>query len=111
MSLYGLGLPLLRQFNPEFAHTLTIRALMMGFGPKGHSADDASLAVRVFGLDFPNPVGLAAGFDKNAQVPDAMLAMGLGFAEVGTITPKPQWAKVYEDMTTELEKKGLDYNR
>ena len=62
MSLYGLGLPLLRRFNPEFAHTLTIRALTMGLGPRVSGQEPPALATRVFGLDFPNPVGLAAGF-------------------------------------------------
>src|SRR5882724_11049953 len=52
--------------------------------------DESRLAVRAFGLDFPNPVGLAAGFDKNAQVPDAMAKFGFGFVECGTVTPKPQ---------------------
>ncbi len=53
-------------------------------------SDDPRLAVRAFGLDFPNPVGLAAGFDKNAEVPDAMLRLGFGFVEVGSVTPRPQ---------------------
>src|SRR5579862_7172360 len=52
--------------------------------------DDKRLALRVFGLNFPNPIGIAAGFDKNAEVPDALLRVGFGFVEVGTITPKPQ---------------------
>jgi dihydroorotate dehydrogenase len=52
--------------------------------------DDPRLAVRAFGLNFPNPVGMAAGFDKNAEVPDALLRLGFGFVEVGTITPRPQ---------------------
>ncbi len=90
MSLYGIGLPLLRQFSPETAHSLTIRALTMGLGAKSRGPGPAILTVQVFGLDFPNPLGLAAGFDKNAEVPDAMIAMGFGFAEVGTITPLPQ---------------------
>ena len=53
-------------------------------------ADDKRLAMRAFGLNFPNPVGIAAGFDKNAEVPDALLRLGFGFVEVGTITPLPQ---------------------
>ena len=52
----------------------------------GHS----KLAVRAFGLNFPNPIGMAAGFDKNAEVPDALLRLGFGFVEIGTVTPKPQ---------------------
>jgi dihydroorotate dehydrogenase len=52
--------------------------------------DDAKLAVRAFGLNFPNPIGMSAGFDKNAEVPDALLRLGFGFVEIGTVTPKPQ---------------------
>jgi dihydroorotate dehydrogenase len=52
--------------------------------------DDPKLAVRAFGLNFPNPIGMAAGFDKNAEVPDAVLRLGFGFVEIGTVTPKPQ---------------------
>lgn len=75
--------------DPETAHGLTIRAL--GVAPRRTPpANDARLAVQAFGLNFPNPVGLAAGFDKNAEVPDAMLGYGFGFVEVGTITPRPQ---------------------
>jgi len=53
-------------------------------------ADDAKLAVRAFGLNFPNPIGMSAGFDKNAEVPDALLRLGFGFVEIGTVTPQPQ---------------------
>lgn len=75
--------------DPETAHGLTIRAL--GVTPRRTPpANDPRLAVRAFGLDFPNPVGLAAGFDKNAEAPDAMLGFGFGFVEAGTITPRPQ---------------------
>lgn len=86
---YALARRILFAFEPETAHQLTIAALKMGLGPKA-PADDPILATRVAGLEFPNPVGLAAGFDKNAEVPDAMLRAGFGFVEVGTITPKPQ---------------------
>ena len=50
----------------------------------------SQLAVRAFGLNFPNPIGMAAGFDKNAEVPDALLRLGFGFVEIGTVTPQPQ---------------------
>ncbi len=84
-----LARPLLRALDPEDAHGLTVRALKLT--PRVHAPDDdARLAVRAFGLDFPNPVGLAAGFDKHAAVPDALLRLGFGFVEVGTITPRPQ---------------------
>lgn len=75
--------------DAERAHGLTIAAL--GIMPRfGVRADDPRLSVEAFGLTFPNPIGLAAGFDKNADVPDAMLSLGFGFVEVGTITPRPQ---------------------
>jgi len=84
-----LSRPLLRALDPEDAHALAIKALR--YMPLAKAAADADeLAVRAFGLKFPNPVGLAAGFDKNAQVPDALLRLGFGFVEVGTITPRPQ---------------------
>jgi dihydroorotate dehydrogenase len=79
----------MRALDPEDAHALAIKALR--YVPIARQAADPSeLAVRVFGLNFPNPVGLAAGFDKNAQVPDALLRLGFGFVEVGTVTPLPQ---------------------
>ena len=84
-----LSRPLLRALDPEDAHALAIKALR--YVPVvRQAADPNELAVRAFGLNFPNPVGLAAGFDKNAQVPDALLRLGFGFVEVGTVTPQPQ---------------------
>jgi len=81
--------PFLYALEPEAAHSLAIR--MLKFAPLPAAArDDTRLAMRVFGLNFPNPIGIAAGFDKNAEVPDALLRLGFGFVEVGTITPKPQ---------------------
>jgi dihydroorotate dehydrogenase len=87
--LLDLALPFSRLFEAEHAHRLAIRALAMMPKP-ATLADDPRLSVSAFGLNFRNPVGLAAGFDKNAEVPDAILALGFGFAEVGTLTPKPQ---------------------
>lgn len=84
-----LSRPLIRALDPEDAHLLAIKALRFMPLPRA-PADPKELAVRAFGLNFPNPVGLAAGFDKNAQVPDALLRLGFGFIEVGTITPRPQ---------------------
>jgi len=85
----ALARPVLRMLDPEDAHRLAIRALK--FPPFVKLvADDTRLAVRAFGLNFPNPVGLAAGFDKHAEVPDALLKLGFGFVEVGTVTPVPQ---------------------
>ncbi|TRW14670.1 quinone-dependent dihydroorotate dehydrogenase [Glacieibacterium frigidum] len=81
--------PLLFKLDAETAHGLTIAALQGGLGPRA-AADDPILRTAVAGLDLPNPIGLAAGFDKNAQVPDAMLRLGFGFVEVGTVTPVAQ---------------------
>ncbi len=89
-DIHSLVLPLLRLLPPEAAHTLTIRALKLGMGPRDRVPDDPILATSVWGLDFRNPVGLSAGFDKAAEVPDAMLAAGFGFVEAGTVTPLPQ---------------------
>ncbi|MDB5638649.1 MAG: hypothetical protein JWP51_3557 [Bradyrhizobium sp.] len=85
----AFSLPLLRWFDPEDAHRLAVQGLRL-LPPTRPRPDDAKLAVRAFGLNFPNPVGLAAGFDKNAEVPDALLRLGFGFVEIGTVTPKPQ---------------------
>jgi dihydroorotate dehydrogenase len=81
--------PLLRALDPEDAHALALHALARAPLPRP-PADDARLAVGAFGLAFPNPLGIAAGFDKNARAPDAILRLGCGFAEVGTVTPRPQ---------------------
>jgi dihydroorotate dehydrogenase len=81
--------PFLHALDPEDAHGLAIK--MLKFAPLPPAPrDDKRLALRVFGLNFPNPVGIAAGFDKNAEVPNALLRLGFGFVEVGTITPLPQ---------------------
>ena len=90
MNPYDLVLPLIRCLEPETAHRLTVRALSMGLGPVQRSVDDPVLATRVFGLDFPNPLGLAAGFDKNAEAWRTVLRMGFGFVEIGSVTPRPQ---------------------
>ncbi len=88
-ALLDLALPVARLLDPETAHGLAIRALS-ALPTRPAPSDDARLAVEAFGMRFPNPVGLAAGFDKEAEVPDAMLGAGFGFVEVGTITPRPQ---------------------
>jgi dihydroorotate dehydrogenase len=91
MSLFDSAAALLRALPAERAHnlTLTLAGAAARLLPRP-AADDPRLAVSAFGLDFPNPVGLAAGFDKNAQVPDAMAKFGFGFVECGTVTPRPQ---------------------
>lgn len=75
---------------PEDAHAATLSALEAGIFPRATGTPDPLLRQTVFGLNFANPLGIAAGFDKDARVPDAVLGMGCGFAEIGTITPKPQ---------------------
>ena len=90
MSLHGLATRALHALDPEDAHRAAIRGLKLGLGPRAPQSDDPILAVRLAGLDLPNCVGLAAGFDKDAEVPDAMLAAGFGFVECGTVTPLPQ---------------------
>ncbi len=91
MHVIDLGAGLLRRLPAETAHRATVSLVGM-VGPllPKPAQDDPRLAVKAFGLDFPNPIGLAAGFDKNAQVPDAMAKFGFGFVECGTVTPKPQ---------------------
>jgi dihydroorotate dehydrogenase len=91
IDLYPLVAPVLKRIDPENAHRLTIRALQTGLVPGQPKSDQAVLNVKALGLDFANPVGLAAGFDKNAEVPDAMLAQGFGFVEIGSVTPLPQY--------------------
>ena len=88
-ALDAFSLPLLRWFDPEDAHRLAIQGLRL-LPPIRPKPDDPKLAVRAFGLNFPNPVGMAAGFDKSAEVSDALLRLGFGFVEIGTVTPKPQ---------------------
>jgi dihydroorotate dehydrogenase len=90
MNLYDLAFPLIRCLDPETAHGLVLRALSMGLGPANRTPDDPILASRLFGLDFPNPMGMAAGFDKNAEVWRPLLRMGFGFVEIGSVTPRPQ---------------------
>src|SRR5829696_9487263 len=88
-GLFPLARPLLHALDAETAHQLTIKALALA--PHGAApADDPRLEVAAFGRRFPNPVGLAAGFDKQCEVPDALLALGFGFVELGGVVPKPQ---------------------
>jgi dihydroorotate dehydrogenase len=88
--VFGLAQPLLFAFEPETAHEMSLKALEAGIYPRASGVDDPRLKQRIFDLDFANPIGIAAGYDKDARVPDAVLGIGCGFAEVGTVTPKPQ---------------------
>src|ERR1700761_8631508 len=95
LDVYPLIRPVLRRLPAETAHNSTLRALEAGLGRlfvdrAGRDPDPPILAQRLWGLDFPNPVGLAAGFDKDARVPEAMRGFGFGFVEIGTLTPRPQ---------------------
>ncbi len=85
-----LARPLLFALDPENAHELTLRTLEAGLYPRADKPDDPRLNVKLWDLEFPNPIGIAAGFDKDARVPDALLRIGFGFAEIGTVTPRPQ---------------------
>ena len=84
----------INKLDPELAHSLAIQFLKNLYIPIFSSKDDEILKISIFGKEFSNPIGLAAGFDKNADVYDKMFALGFGFAEVGTITPKPQEGNV-----------------
>ncbi|MGJ0396645.1 MAG: quinone-dependent dihydroorotate dehydrogenase [Methylocystis sp.] len=89
IDAFTIASPFLRLLDAETAHRATIAALK-ALPPRATPPDDPRLAVSAFGLDFPNPIGLAAGFDKNAEVADAMLGFGFGLVEVGTLTPRAQ---------------------
>lgn len=89
-AVQGLTREALLRMDPETAHGVTISALKMGLVPAQDGSDPQTLAVSIAGLDFKNPIGMAAGFDKNGEVPRQLCDMGFGFAEVGTVTPRPQ---------------------
>jgi dihydroorotate dehydrogenase len=89
-SLYQLARPALFMLAPEDAHEATLKALEAGAYVRDTTPQDSTLAVTFGGLKLANPVGIAAGFDKDARVPDACLGLGCGFAEIGTVTPLPQ---------------------
>ena len=88
--LETLGLAALRRFDPETAHTLALRALRAGLVPLSGPVTSPRLETQVAGLSLPNPVGLAAGFDKNAEALAPLARSGFGFVEVGAATPRPQ---------------------
>ncbi len=76
--------------DPETAHGATITALRLGLAPQQDGPDPLELKTSLAGLELSNPVGMAAGFDKNGEVPRALALMGFGMVEVGTVTPRPQ---------------------
>jgi dihydroorotate dehydrogenase len=87
VSLYGLARPFLFSLDAENAHQIALRTAALAglFAPKVESKP-----VRVMGIDFPNPVGAAAGLDKHAEHVDALASLGFGFLELGGVTPRPQ---------------------
>lgn len=88
--MYGLLRPLIFCLDPERAHGLSLRALETGLVRGPEPVRHPALAQTLFGLDFANPVGIAAGFDKDARVPFETLGLGFGFTEIGSVTPRPQ---------------------
>jgi len=88
-ALFNLARPLIHKLDAETAHRMTVAALAAA-PPLKPARDDAILATQAFGLSFPNPVGLAAGFDKHAEAVDGALGLGFGFVEIGGVTPQPQ---------------------
>ena len=90
MDISDLAMPLIRLLDPERAHNLAVWALSRGFVPRQGGEDEPVLATDLWGLRFPNPVGLAAGFDKDAAAFRGALGLGFGFVETGTVTPLPQ---------------------
>jgi dihydroorotate dehydrogenase len=89
-GLANLTRDALLRMDPETAHGATITALRLGLAPTQEHADAPELATRLCGLELKNPVGMAAGFDKNAEVPRPLAQMGFGMVEIGTVTPRPQ---------------------
>jgi dihydroorotate dehydrogenase len=89
-SIASALMPLMRGLDAEMAHGLALKALMAGLAGRDAAPDDPVLESRVLGLRFPNPIGLAAGFDKDAAAILPLLRLGFGFVEAGTVTPLPQ---------------------
>jgi len=89
-GLANLTRDALLRMDPETAHAATITALRMGLAPQQEHADPPELATTLCGIELKNPIGMAAGFDKNAEVPRPLALMGFGMVEIGTVTPRPQ---------------------
>lgn len=107
IDLFPVARPLLHRLDPERAHGLALRAVRAGLAPTDEDRADPILAVDLWGQRFPNPVGLAAGFDKNAEAVPALLRLGFGFVEVGTVTPRPQPGNPRPRMVRLPEREGL----
>jgi dihydroorotate dehydrogenase len=106
-TLTTAALPLLRLLDPEQAHALALRALSLGLVPRAPESDDPALAITVLGKRFNNPIGLAAGFDKNAAAGPALLRLGFGFVETGSVTPRPQPGNVRPRLFRLTEDRGV----
>ncbi len=89
-ALHDIATRALHALDPETAHRAAVESMALGLGPRVRADRFANLRTTLAGLELPNPIGLAAGFDKNAEAPSALLASGFGFVEMGTVTPKPQ---------------------
>lgn len=104
---YPLIRPFLFLLDPEFAHEMTLKTMKWGMGPQFHGPDDEILASKQFGLNFPNPIHLAAGLDKQAALMDEFMGFGFGSIEVGTVTPEPQSGNPRPRMFRVAEAKAL----
>ena len=91
--MFSILKPFLFSLDPETAHDLAIQSLKFNYFPSKifEVENEEMLSIRVLGKNFPNPIGLAAGFDKSAEVYNSLLKLGFGFVEVGTITPLKQF--------------------
>ena len=89
--MFNILRPFIFKFNPETAHTLAIKALKFGYIPPSRLQKSKLLETSIFSKQIYSPIGIAAGFDKNAEVYNSLFNLGFGFVEVGTVTPKPQY--------------------
>ena len=90
-GLYNFVWPLIRLIDPETAHGIALYVLKRDWFPVSSTFEDKRLNINLWGINFDNPIGLAAGFDKNSEAPDALLRQGFGHVEVGTVTPLAQY--------------------
>lgn len=90
MVATGAGLAFLRILDPELARRIVLNWIRAGLGPKFDAGRFSNLQTSLSGMSLPNPIGLAAGFDKDADIPERLLELGFGYVECGTVTPKPQ---------------------
>ena len=88
--MHDIIFKIIKKFPPELSHNITLRLLKFYLNYE-RTFQDPSLHQHIFGLDFINPIGMAAGFDKNAEVVNSLFGFGFGFIEAGTVTPKPQY--------------------